>query len=81
MELKTEIKRFLDTLDRSPRTVFTYSNALEQFVNAVGEDVELNTETYTAFLAILKSKSPSTQTRLHHCCAKVLYVLQGWQLV
>lgn len=62
MELKTEIKRFLDTLDRSPRTVFTYKNALEQFVYAVGEeDVELNTETYIAFLATLKSKSPSTQ--------------------
>lgn len=61
MELKTEIKRFLDTLDRSPRTVFTYRNALEQFVYAVGEDVELNTETYTTFLATLKSKSPSTQ--------------------
>ncbi len=61
MELKTEIKRFLDTLDRSPRTVFTYSNALEQFVNAVGEDVVLNTETYTSFLSTLKSKSPSTQ--------------------
>jgi integrase/recombinase XerC len=62
MELKTEIKRFLDTLDRSPRTVFTYKNALEQFVYAVGEEgIELNTETYTTFLATLKSKSPSTQ--------------------
>ena len=62
MELKTEIKRFLDTLDRSPRTVFTYKNALEQFVYAVGEkDADLNTETYTKFLATLKSKSPSTQ--------------------
>lgn len=62
MELKTEIKRFLDTLDRSPRTVFTYKNALEQFVYAVGgENVELTTETYTKFLATLKSKSPSTQ--------------------
>jgi integrase/recombinase XerC len=62
MELKTEIKRFLDTLDRSPRTIFTYKNALKQFVYAAGEgDVELNTETYTAFLVTLKSKSPSTQ--------------------
>lgn len=62
MELKTEIKRFLDTLDRSPRTVFTYKNALEQFVYTVGEkNVELTTETYVNFLATLKSKSPSTQ--------------------
>ena len=62
MELKIEIKRFLDTLDRSPRTVFTYKNALDQFVYAVGEEnVELTTETYVNFLATLKSKSPSTQ--------------------
>jgi site-specific recombinase XerD len=62
MELKTQIKNFLDTLDRSPRTVFTYRNALEQFVYAVGEEnVELSTETYATFLATLKSKSPSTQ--------------------
>lgn len=63
MELKSEIQRFLGTLDRSPRTIFTYKNALEQFVYAVGkkEEIELNTETYTAFLATLKSKSPSTQ--------------------
>ena len=59
MELKTEIKRFLDTLDRSPRTVFTYQNALKQFVYAVGEEnVELTAEIYTKFLATLKSKSP-----------------------
>ncbi len=61
MELKTEIKRFLDTLDRSPRTIFTYHNALEQFINSVGEDAELSTETYTAFLTAIKSKSPSTK--------------------
>ena len=61
MELKTEIKRFLDTLDRSPRTIFTYHNALEQFINTVGEDAELTTETYTAFLTAIKSKSPSTK--------------------
>ncbi len=62
MELRTEIKRFLDTLDRSPRTVFTYKNALEQFVYALGEDhAELTTEAYKKFLVTLKSKSPSTQ--------------------
>ncbi len=73
MELKIEIKRFLDTLDRSPRTVFTYKNALEQFVYAVGEeDVELNTETYTSFLATLKSKSPSTQ-RVYTTAVKKFY--------
>jgi site-specific recombinase XerD len=59
--MKTEINRFLETLDRSPRTILTYRNALEQFVNAVGDDAELNTETYTKFLTSLKSRSPSTQ--------------------
>jgi site-specific recombinase XerD len=73
MELKTEIKRFLDTLDRSPRTVFTYKNALEQFVYAVGEkDVELNTEMYVKFLTKLKSKSPSTQ-RVYTTAVRKLY--------
>ncbi len=73
MELKTEIKRFLDTLDRSPRTVFTYKNALDQFVYAIdAEDVVLNTETYTAFLATLKSKSPSTQ-RVYTTAVKKFY--------
>jgi site-specific recombinase XerD len=73
MELKTEIKRFLDTLDRSPRTVFTYQNALEQFVYAVGqENVELTAEIYTKFLATLKSKSPSTQ-RVYTTAVRKLY--------
>ena len=59
--MKTEINHFLDTLDRSPKTIFAYRNSLEQFVKAVGEDAELNTETYAKFLASLKHKSPSTQ--------------------
>lgn len=61
MDLKIEMKRFLDTLDRSPRTILTYHNSLEQFVYAIGENAELTTESYTIFLASLKSKSPSTQ--------------------
>jgi len=62
MDIKPEVKRFLDTLDRSPRTIITYRNALEQFLHSIGEeDTVLNTETYTRFLATLKSKSPSTQ--------------------
>ncbi|MBI5944439.1 MAG: tyrosine-type recombinase/integrase [Chloroflexi bacterium] len=62
MNIKTEITRFLGTLDRSPCTIFTYRNALQQFQHSIGEeDAELNTETYKAFLATLKSRSPSTQ--------------------
>ena len=61
MELKTEIKRFLDTLDRSPRTISTYENALKQFVYVVGEDADLTPENYSAFLTMFKSASPSTK--------------------
>ena len=61
MELKTEIKRFLDTLDRSSRTISTYENALKQFMYVVGEDADLTPENYSAFLTAFKSASPSTK--------------------
>ena len=48
-------------MDRSPRTIFAYRNALQQFLNVVGEDAELNTATYIRFLVSLQNKSPSTQ--------------------
>jgi len=60
--MKTEIEHFLETLDRSPKTIFAYRNALVQFVNVVGADASLNTETYIKFLTSLKRKAPSTQT-------------------
>jgi len=59
--MKTEINNFLDSLDRSPKTIFAYRNALEQFLSVVGEDAELNTSTYIQFLVSLQNKSPSTQ--------------------
>jgi len=59
--IETDINRFLETLDRSPKTIFAYRNALEQFVKAVGVDAELNTETYTTFLTSIKTKAPSTK--------------------
>ena len=59
--METKIKAFLDTLDRSPRTVFAYRNALNQFVAVVGEDAELNLATYIEFLSSIKSKSPATK--------------------
>lgn len=59
--MKSEINHFLETFDRSPKTIFAYRNALMQFVRVVGEDAELNTESYIKFLTSLKSKSPSTQ--------------------
>jgi len=59
--MKNEINSFLDAFDRSPKTIFAYRNSLVQFVKAVGEDAELNTETYIKFLISLKHKSASTQ--------------------
>ena len=59
--MDTEINHFLDTLDRSPKTIFAYRNGLSQFVKTVGEDAQLTTETYVKFLISLKQKSPSTQ--------------------
>lgn len=59
--MKTKIDHFLDTLERSPKTIFAYKNALSQFIQIVGDDPELNTETYVQFLISLKQKSPSTQ--------------------
>ena len=59
--IETKVIRFLETLDRSPKTIFAYRNALEQFIKAVGVDAELNTETYTTFLTAIKSKAPSTK--------------------
>jgi len=60
--MKTQVEHFLNTLDRSPKTIFAYRNALKQFVKIVGEDAELNTDTYIKFLTSLKRKAPSTQT-------------------
>lgn len=76
--MRTKIKTFLDTLDRSPRTVFTYQNALNQFVNVVGEDAELNLDAYTAFLVSIKSKSPSTK-RVYTTAVRKLYAFhKAW---
>lgn len=70
--MKTEIDRFLNTLHRSPRTIFAYRNALDQFVKVVGEDAVFTTETYIKFLTSLDQKSPSTQ-RIYTTAVLKLY--------
>jgi integrase/recombinase XerC len=72
LNMINEINRFLDTLDRSPKTISTYRNALNIFLDVVGKDAELNTETYIKFLTYLKSKSPSTQ-RVYRTAVIKLY--------
>jgi site-specific recombinase XerD len=59
--MQKEINFFLKSLSHSPKTIFAYRNALEQFVKAVGDDAELNTATYIEFMVSLQDKSPSTQ--------------------
>lgn len=76
--MKTKIKDFLDTLDRSPRTIFAYQNALNQFVGVVGEDAELNLETYKNFLTSIKSMSPSTK-RVYTTAVRKFYAFhKAW---
>ena len=60
-DMKTKIKDFLDTLDRSPRTISAYRFALNRFMQIVGEDAELSLDAYKKFLVAIKSKSPSTK--------------------
>ena len=76
--MKTKIKDFLDTLDRSPRTIFAYQNALNQFISIVGEEAELNLETYKNFLTSIKSKSPSTK-RVYTTAVRKFYAFhKAW---
>jgi integrase/recombinase XerC len=70
--METEINRFLETLDRAPKTILAYRHALSQFVRTVGEDAELNTDTYVKFLISLKQKSPSTQ-RVYRTAVRKFY--------
>jgi site-specific recombinase XerD len=76
--MQTKVNAFLDTLDRSPRTIFAYRNALNQFVAIVGEDAELNLVTYTTFLASIKAKSPSTK-RVYTTAVRKFYAFhKAW---
>lgn len=70
--MKTDIEHFLKSLNRSPRTISTYRHSLSQFVKTVGEDAELNTETYIKFLISLQHKSSSTQ-RVHRTAVLKFY--------
>jgi integrase/recombinase XerC len=59
--MKTQIDHFLSTLDRPPNTLRAYRYALRKFVAIVGEDAEMNTETYEKFLKAIIAYSPSTK--------------------
>jgi len=59
--MQEQINRFLDTLDLSKNTIDTYRYALRRFVEIVGDDAPLNTETFEIFLAAIKDYAPSTK--------------------
>ena len=59
--MQEQINRFLDTLDLSKNTIDTYRYALRRFVEIVGEDAPLNTETFEKFLVEIKDYAPSTK--------------------
>jgi integrase/recombinase XerC len=59
--IETDILHFLDTLNRSPKTISAYRNGLVQFVKVVGKDAQLDTPTYVKFLVSLRHKAPATQ--------------------
>jgi len=59
--MQEQINRFLDTLDLSKNTIDTYRYALRRFVEIVGENAPLNTETFEKFLVEIKDYAPSTK--------------------
>ncbi len=59
--MQEHINRFLDTLDLSKNTIDTYRYALRRFVEIVGNDAPLNTETFETFLTAIKDYAPSTK--------------------
>jgi integrase/recombinase XerC len=58
--VKEKIDDFLSTLNRQKTTISSYQYALRRFVEVVGVDAELDTETYIKFLTAIKDLSPST---------------------
>jgi integrase/recombinase XerC len=52
---------FLDTFNRSPRTLNSYRNAMNQFESIVGKNTHLSEEAYKRFLIGITHLSPATQ--------------------
>lgn len=57
--MNEKIENYLSKIDRSPRTIETYSWALSYYVDLVGED--FNDEDYEKFLESIKHLSPSSK--------------------
>jgi Site-specific recombinase XerD len=59
--MQSAIDHFLDTLDRSPKTIRAYRYGLRRFVEIVGESAPLDIDTYEKFLKAIIKFSPSTK--------------------
>lgn len=70
--MQGKINHFLDTLNRSKKTVKTYRYSLKRFAEIVGDDAELNEETYEKFLKAIRNLSPSGQ-RVYRTAVLKLY--------
>ncbi len=58
--MQPQIDEFFSSFNRKKATIAAYSYALRRFVEVVGADAALNTETYIKFLKSIKDLSPST---------------------
>lgn len=61
--MKTAINAYLDFVDKKhrPKTYRTYQNALQTFIDIVGNDAPLTKDTYIKFLKTSSDMNPSTQ--------------------
>jgi len=71
---QAQINHFLTTLNRSPKTVRSYKNAISQFTIITGG--ELTMENYRKFLHALHDHSPATQ-RQYRTAVRNLYAFTG----
>jgi len=71
MNIQEKIASYLK-MNRSPKTIQTYGEALKVYARLVG-DRELTAETYAAFLQKIKDLNPSTQA-LYRSAVRGLYV-------
>jgi len=62
--METKIKEYLDIVNGSKayRTYITYGQALRAFLQIVGTDAPITTETYIHFLKAIRGMNPSTKT-------------------
>ena len=74
--LREEIERFLESSGKRDKTKKTYRYSLKRFVEIVGDDALLDTNTYIKFLKAIKKLSPSSQN-VYRTSVLKLYAFTG----